>query len=194
MLHSEDRLYLQYKPDEAALSQLLDWQRAALVINPQAREVQQNRMHLTVIHFGIITDVYRELREQQADLTWEAYTHAVEEFINRSQSVLPEEITVRPERFELFGSRSSVLALRVRVPDALLAAHKQALSLLKECIISCGIMPPEMFMQGSLNFRFALRLEPHLSLIKAARHRPNVALEAAPPLKLSLMPMHYQSS
>ncbi len=191
-MHAHDRLYLQYRPDKSALEQLLDWQSSAIEVNPQGRPVQPDRIHLTVLHFGILADVFRELKEQNDNLTKDMFMTAVEKFARNTQDVLPSVTAVQPERFELFGSGSSVLALRVRTSPELEQAHKRALDMLVACIASCGISYPEMFIPGSRNFRFARQLQPHISLMKTARNKPTVDVSDAPPLNLEVMQIHYQ--
>ncbi len=191
-MHAHDRLYLQYRPDDDALQQLLTWQAVSQEVNPQSRLVQPDSVHLTVLHFGILADVFRELQQQQPALTKEIFLESVEQFVSYAETVLPSSTVVQPEGFELFGSRSSVLALRVRVSDDLMRAHAQARELLMQCLEACGISPARMFMQGSPNFRFALELQPHISLLKAARTTPNIDSAAAPALRLEAMPVRYR--
>jgi 2'-5' RNA ligase len=191
-MHAHDRLYLQYRPDKLAHNQLLAWQSSGIEQNPQARAVQPDRIHLTVLHFGILADVFRELREQNDNLTKDIFMKAVEQFVLDTQDVLPQATTVYPERFELFGSGSSVLALRVRTSPELEQAHRRAFDMLIKCIASCGISQPEMFVPGSRNFRFAKKLQPHISLLKTARSKPTADVSIAQPLKLEVMPVHYQ--
>jgi|AntRauTorcE11897_2_1112592.scaffolds.fasta_scaffold13548_2 hypothetical protein len=191
MLQRHERIYLQYQPDESSLTRLLDWQKLAAVSNPQARPVQPDRMHLTVIHFGILADVFRELQQAVPSLTWDVYQASVANFLQDAQTVLPAQATVTPHAFELFGAPHSVLALRVITDDVLIQAHQQALMYLKECLRTCGIQHPVAFMQGSANFRFALQLQPHISLLRSARSHPDIDLDVAQPLVLHAMKVHY---
>lgn len=191
-MQAHERLYLQYRPDENALEQLLDLQKRLIKANPQGVIVQPDHIHLTLIHFGILADVYRELHEQQPKLTKDFFNQATEQFAQESQKVLPAQTSVTLDKLELFGSRSSVLALRVGISSELREAHAQARTLLEQHIESCGIRPARLFMQGSPNFRFALKLEPHISLIKAARNLPTVSLEADTHLGLQAMPIVYR--
>jgi 2'-5' RNA ligase len=191
MLASKERIYLQYRPDESSLGVILNLQKKSTEANPQGRPVQQERLHVTVIHFGIAADVYRELSQQNPKLNWEEFARAAEQFITLSQSALPEEVTVQPTGLEFFGHRSSVLALSVRPDQTLIDAHQSSLQQLKDFLEACGISYPVAFMQGSTNFRYALTLRPHFSLVKAARHVPEDAPSDFPALKLKAMPIHY---
>ncbi|CAN5711746.1 hypothetical protein BH23PAT2_BH23PAT2_05290 [soil metagenome] len=192
MLQRHERIYLQYQPDESSLKRLLHWQDISAESNPQARRVQPDRVHLTVVHFGILADVFRELQQAVPSLTWDVYQASVASFLQDAQTVLPTQATVVPHAFELFGSYRSVLALRV-IPDGVLVqAHQQALTYLKECLQTCGIQHPVAFMQGSANFRFALQLQPHISLLRSARSRPEINLVAGQPLVLHAMNLHYR--
>lgn len=192
-MHAHDRLYLQYCPDDDALQQLLSWQASAQDVNPQARAIQRDGMHLTLLHFGILADVFRELQQQQPALTKEIFLESVDQFITYAETLLPSSTTVQAEGLELFGSRSSVLALRVAVSDELMRAHARARQLLVQCLEACGISPAQMFMRGSPNFRFALELQPHISLLKAARRVPKIDItEQASDLHLEAMPIRYR--
>ncbi len=186
-----ERIYLQYKPDEAALSHLLTWQQQAHRVNPQARPVPRDKMHLTLLHFGIAQDMYREVTQQQPDLSWDSFAAAVRSFIDASQEVLPQIVTAKPTDFALFGHQSSVLAINLTPSPELLAAHQAALKHLQQCIKSLGIEYPAAFMQGSPNLRFGLTLRPHISLLRAARHRPRSLDKLQRPLRLHVLPVHY---
>ncbi len=191
MLTSKERIYLQYQPNEEALSQLLHWQKRATQANPQGRPVQQDRLHVTVIHFGIAADVFRELSQQNSKLIWSDFTKSAKQFIETSEAALPAEVAVQPTKLEFFGYRSSVLALTVMPDQALIQAHKAALANLNSFLKSCGISYPVPFMQGSLNLRYALTLSPHISLIKAARHIPDDFPSSLPELQFKVMPVRY---
>lgn len=190
MVRASERLYFQYKPDAAALEQLLAWQRTASRHNPQARQIRSNRLHVTVLHFGILADVYRELQDQVPHLKWQTYADAVQTLIAESFAVLPPKITVQPSGYELFGPKSQVLALRVRVDDTLSQAHEKIVELLKSCLVACGVNYPVPFMQGSPNFQFARQLEPHISLLRAARFKPTESIDPMP-LYFHVLPIRY---
>lgn len=191
MLTSKERIYVQYQPDEEGLAQLLEWRELASRANTQGRPVQQDRLHVTVIHFGIIADVFRELTQQNSALDRGDFLKAAEQFIVASDTAMPKQVTVQPTGLEFFGFRSSVLALTATPDKKLTEAHRVSLANLKVFLKDCGIEYPVPFMQGSPNFRYALDLRPHISLIKAARHMPTDFPSSLPPLKLTLMPIRY---
>lgn len=191
MFSGDQRVYLQYKPNTESLTHLTSWQKSAIKENPQARPVRSDRLHLTVIHVGIIQDVYRELSAHLPNLDWTTYIGALHDFITQSQALLPEHIYVRPEGFAMFGHNSSVLAIAVTPDTGLEQAHAHSLERLKQFFIDCGMEFPVPFMQGSPNFRYALTLRPHISLLKAARHRPGALHNLPDALQLEAMPIHY---
>ena len=191
MLSGDHRIYLQYKPTTDSLAYLLEWQKSAIKENPQARPVQSDRLHLTVIHVGIIQDVYRELSAHLPQLDWITYTSALHEFITQSQSLLPKQVSVEPKGFAMFGHNSSVLAIALTPDTQLEQAHARSLEQLKLFFKTCGMEFPVPFMQGSPNFRYALTLRPHISLLKAARHRPPALQDVPNTLQLEAMPIHY---
>lgn len=192
MIAKHHRLYLQYRPDDAAHERLMTWQRKVMAVNPQARPIAAERIHLTVIHFGIIADVLRELREQLPSLDEAVFFRALDVFLVDSQAVLPEQAQLIPEQISLFGQTGSVVALSCRAGGQLTAAHQATLEHLKAFFRSVGISEPVGFMQGSPNFRFALTFRPHLSLAKAARQLPSErTIHSNEPLTLQRMKVHY---
>lgn len=191
MLQAHERVYFQYRPDETALARILAWQKQALKVNPQSRQIRPDRFHITILHFGILADVYRELQQRAPELKRETYESAVEEFIERANAILPAKASVNPEGFGLFGPQSHVLAIRVSVDEEIKYAHQKILEHLKHCLKACGITYPVPFMQGSPNFRFARELNPHISLLRAARRVPQVQPESSP-LAFTVLPIHYK--
>lgn len=192
MIAKHHRVYLQYQPDEAALQRLAEWQRAVMEANPQARPVAPGRVHLTVIHFGIIADVLRELNEQLPALDEAKFFQALEDFLGNTQAVLPKEAKLIPQKISLFGHTGSVVALSCRASDDLVKAHQVALEQLKDFFRTVGIAEPVGFMQGSPNFRFALTFRPHISLAKAARQLPlHREIDTQEPLTFQCMKLHY---
>lgn len=186
-----ERLYLQYKPDEQALQYLLDIQKIVKRANPQARTTNPDRMHLTLIHFGILTEVYEEIRMQQPKLTWGQYEASVIRFIDESQRQLPDTAVVTPLEVSMYGSRNSVLALKVNPGQRLMDAHAHCLAVLKEFLLECGIEYPMAFMQGSRNFSHAAEFNPHITLLRAARKRAGLSVEK-PELTFSRLPVRYR--
>jgi hypothetical protein len=195
MLKPHERLYLQYRPDsDHDRDALLQWQAALHEANPQARPVRPTQLHLTIIHFGILADVFRELKQVVYDLTWDTYEQAVTEFMVTSSDVLPASAVVVADKFSRYGSNAGVIAVDCKAGDDLIEAHQQSLQLLMKALEQCGVQQPVGFMQGSPNFRFALEFSPHISLLKAARTVP-ADVRTMPhghAFQLQAMPLHYQ--
>jgi hypothetical protein len=107
MLKPHERLYLQYRTDsDHDRDALLQWQAALHEANPQARPVRPTQLHLTIIHFGILADVFRELKQVVYDLTWDTYEQAVTEFMVTSSDVLPASAVVVADKFSRYGSNA----------------------------------------------------------------------------------------
>lgn len=192
MIAKHHRIYLQYRPDAASIERLVAWQKSIMAVNPQARPIASDRIHLTVIHFGIIADALRELREQLPSLDEAVFFRALDAFLADSQAVLPDHTLLSPEKISLFGHTGSVVAVSCRADGKLIAAHQAALEHLKSFFRSVGISEPVGFMQGSPNFRFALTFRPHLSLAKAARQLPSErTIHSDESLMLQRMKVHY---
>ena len=190
-MQPQHRLYFQYRPTPTSQEQLLQWQALASTANPQARSVAPERLHVTILHFGILADVYRELTEQQPPLSWDTYIQAAEQLFNEGQRHLPATLSVAAEQFALFGPQSGVLGVLCSQPPELVAAHRAVRTCLEAFLQSCGIAHPRGFMQGSPNFRFAVELRPHISLLRAARQVPDTSIQGHI-LELEAMPVHYR--
>ena len=192
MIAKHHRIYLQYQPDDSSLSRLMTWQREIMAVNPQARPISPERIHLTVIHIGIIADVLRELNEQLSSLDEAVFFRALDVFLADSQAVMPGQAQLIPQQISLFGHTGSVIAVSCQASEQLIAAHQAALEHLKSFFRSVGISESVGFMQGSPNFRFALTFRPHISLAKAARQLPsNRIIRTDEPLTLQRMKVHY---
>jgi hypothetical protein len=179
----QERLYLQYEPDKESLKQLLKLQTYALENNPQSRPLSSERLHLTLLHFGILSEVYDEIYRINTNLSWQHYSEAVKTFVKNSDRFMPEVARAKFLGFGLLGPNKNVLAARFEVDDAVSEAHVQALRALKVCLNQCGVENPEHFMLRSPNFRYAAVLNPHITLLRQAR---NMVLFETPTTELGL--------
>jgi hypothetical protein len=190
-MQRHERLYLQYRPDDPALPRLHDYQQRAVAVNPHGRIVNAERLHMTLIHFGILMELYEECKKSNPSLSWNQFETAVKEFVYSSQSLMPETIELVPLRYAFYGPKKSVLGLELQPDERLRKAHTKALGALKDCLFECGVPTPEHFMLRSPNLRFAQSFNPHITLVRMADQAPE-SLEESTPLLFHSLPILYK--
>lgn len=180
------RIYVQLLPDKATTDYLTHL-RDQLAPFVQGRAVDQDRWHVTILHFGIAEHVFHDIRRDYPALSKPAFNAALSSYIEQSKKNLPESMALTTESFELFGINENVLVLKLTPSDEIIAAHDQALTSLVTFLDNCGVKDTENFMKGSINFRWALDVKPHITLYRAVRNSQlsKVALE---PVELSFLP------
>lgn len=180
-----ERLYAQLKPDHQSLRHLLALQH---VTPPRGRTVQPERLHLTVIHFGIISDVLRKLPGDPA-----RQAQALHEYINRSQEILhtykDHTFELSPINIELFGEFGRTLVMTYAPSAALNDLHDRLVTTLRQFFSDCGVADVNGFMTGDSNFKHALTIQPHITLMKG--YVGNVPVVSPQPVRLRTMKLLY---
>lgn len=160
------RVYAQLKPDQAGLEHLLSVQSA---LPPQERgyAVSARQLHLTLIHFGKVFEIYDRLQTAVPDVTYETYETNLKAYIAGSEAAMPQHsITLRPSGFALFGNSHATLVVTYDTNQELLEAHQAQYWLLVSFLKKCGLEDPEGFMKKDVNFMFAQEPKPHITLYK----------------------------
>jgi|GEM_PF-1991479 len=178
-VYTSERLYLELAPVDKSLVGLTTLQQE-LPLRKPAWLIRPQKLHLTVIHFGIVREVYQELLAYNSRLTYEAYLSAVSFFVHDIRDLLPRQTTLRATGFHMFGPARTVLALTLHPNDELTYAHSQSLERLGHLLISCGINDVPAFIYKSHNFRYAPDLNPHITLARNVRTLKERSLPSYP--------------
>ena len=191
MMKPTERLYFQYAPDSSSIKELVQIQKQALKANPNARPMPLDKLHLTLLHIGIIQEVYEEIRSVNDNLPWDEFNDTLIKAIDGTQQTLPTEVDVSTSNIMMLGAHHDVLAVGLSTTEELKAAHGNAYQHLISFLSSCGIEHPVAFIHGSRNLRYSLNLIPHITLLRAARRAVDLSLEHIT-LRVSLLPVVYK--
>lgn len=165
---SSGRYYVQYQPDQAGREALLRVQ-ADLLKSGEGRPVPADELHLTIIHFGIFTEVLADVRRYKADVEERSFADGLQLFIKRCMDSAASEGAFTPAAIGRLGSHGSVVVLEGGVDAALATTHATCLEHLKAMLGGVLDSDPLPFMEQSPNFKHALTLRPHISLIRSER-------------------------
>ena len=162
-----DRIYAQLYPESDTLAELLRLQEG---LDPQqsGRLVPAKGLHMTIIHFGIINQVWNRLsRAVGTELTRQVYLRQIEKLVSSWEDCLRSVVVgLEPIGFTRFGKHGLVLAVEYRPTYEILELHQQCLARLVTFLQNCRVADPTRFMREDYNFTNALTLRPHISLYK----------------------------
>lgn len=184
------RLYAQMRPDDASLAHLLALLGSVSSAGPHGlRPVPRSQLHLTLIHFGKVRDVYRVIRSATG-ISLAAYEEALEGYIGRTEALLPPaSFRLQPVHLSGFGANGRTLVVEYAPTPELSALHAALLAELEDFLAGCGIEDTAGFMAGDPNFMFAPTLRPHITLARGYTGPPPVLPLA--PVTLTPMPVVY---
>lgn len=136
-------------------------------------------LHLTLIHFGKVPDIYRTL-SAYAHFDDNRFKTSLEQYVTATQALLPYRLDrLKCTGYSLFGSNNTTLVARFIATEELVSLHNALVDVLREFFRSIGIADPDTFMKRDPNFMYATELRPHVTLYKGYSGRlPIQQLEA----------------
>ncbi|WP_342024337.1 hypothetical protein AAE021_03895 [Arthrobacter citreus] len=192
------RLYAQLRPDDGSLMRLRDLQQELAALSEindggRPRWVSERGMHLTLIHFGKVRDVYA-LVSVATGITWEDYEELLAGYVAETEAAMPRQpVVLEPAVLSRFGRHGRTLVLEYFPSAVLMQSHAAAVAALEKFLRGCGIAEVDAFTAADPNFMFASRLRPHITLSRGfegtlpppsrgsgAFHAPGVRLESMP--------------
>lgn len=188
LLSNNIRLYAQMRPDETSLQHLSDIQRA-LPSQPRGYAVPAKRMHVTLIHFGKIHEIYA-LLQRSTGIKHDDYIRLLTGYIKNTNSLLPVGThRLEPLRWAAFGEHGNTLVIEYMPETELQSVHAKLSEVLQQFLRDCGVQDVEGFMAKDPNFKQALTFRPHLTLYKGYFSAlPDLSLS---PISLETMPLLY---
>lgn len=161
----DTRIYVQMKPDEAAVDALTAIGRD-LPAQDSGRLLPPEELHITLIHFGKAREVLAALRGA-ANVGDETFAAQLEAYVADTAALLTgDTYTLKPQGYARFGVRHATLVGRYEAPSELAGIHARAYDRLVRFIGGCGIANAEDFARGDPNFRYAGRFTPHATIYK----------------------------
>lgn len=170
------RLYAQMKPDLDGVRHLADVQ-SSLPEQKRGRAVAPKQLHMTLIHFGKVHDVFETLHAQTG-ISYADYAPRLAQYIKQSNTLLPAEpAVIHPRGFAFYGQRGGTLVIECETPEWIIETHARLVETLREFFSACGIGDIDEFMAGDINFMHVGELRAHITLYKGyAGDPPNVEL------------------
>ena len=164
----------------------------SLPVQQRGRAVPAGGLHLTLIHFGKIRDVYEDI-STVSGVGWKQYTAHLTRYIARTADLMPlRPVRLLPAGLARFGQRGGTLVVEYQLPAELAAVHSLMYQVLYTFLQDCGITGVDSFIAQNINFMHAPKLKPHITLYKGyAGPLPDIQLS---PVTLAGMPVVYPPS
>ena len=188
MTSAEPRLYFSIDLDPQSKLAILQLQ-SDLKARIDGRWVEANQLHITVIHFGILSEVYNQIKALNSALTTTVFERAVQDFKQSCSKLLLQNISLQSNGYASFGPHSNILVLKLKPNQMLINAHSAGLGHLMTFFTNCDVRTPLEFMQDNYNLKFAATFNPHISLARGIRRLPDDLPQ--PPPELVFMPASF---
>lgn len=157
---------MQYMPNAEALEYLLQLQQSAMEHSEKSRPVRPQQMHLTILHFGYVTETFTQINSVNLGLTRQQFILATKELVWRAAAVMPETITVQGHSLDLYGTHTNVLALSCHAGVDAYTTHSTVIAATKDFLKSCGISDIAQLPHRQRALQLTPVFNPHISLIK----------------------------
>lgn len=188
IIYPNIRLYAQMKPDDDGVSHLADVQRQ-LPKQARGRAVSLKQLHMTLIHFGKVYDVY-EILQQKTGISYDEYAIRLKYYIQQTNILLPTgPAIIQPKGFARYGQRGGTLVIEYDVPTWIIEAHGKLVGVLRQFFDSCGVKNIDEFMTEDINFMHASELKAHITIYKGyTGSLPEIELR---PVRIFTTPLVY---
>lgn len=188
-LEANIRLYAQMRPDQEGLEHLESLQRS---LPAGTRLLPRRQLHLTLIHFGKVLDVFRVV-SAAGGVGLDDYRELLAGYIRSTEELLPERnFVVQPLGVAGFGNSGRTLVAEYAPAADLARLHARLYRVLRDFLAACGIADVDGFMAADPNFMFASSLRPHITLARGyTGPQPNLRLR---PVTLRPLPVVYPPS
>ena len=202
-LSGNRRLYAQLRPDSESLAHLIELQQELAGLpeindGGRPRWVPERQMHLTLIHFGKVRDVY-SLVSVATGITRDRYEELLAVYVAETEAAMPRQpVVLEPAVLSRFGRHGRTLVLEYFPSAVLMQSHAAAVAALETFLRGCGIEDVEAFTAADPNFMFASRLRPHITLsrgfagaLPAPAHASSPEVFHLESVRLESMPVVY---
>lgn len=182
------RVYSQLAPNESSVNKLINLQNKLQLKKGQKR-MRASEFHLTIIHFGKSWDVFKTVNAKTG-VAREVFDAHLETFITRCEASIPsDDVLLTHTSYAKFGLRGQTLVAKFRCTDELRKVHAHQLMHLQDFFMCCGINDVDIFMANDPNFKYALSLEPHITIQKG--YQGGLPTDSLDDITCHFMPMRY---
>ncbi len=125
------------------------------------------KIHLTVFHFGIPTDLYKEFKVFQPELTLDEFLDRLGSMLMNFAELIPDSMESEILGLDLFGGRVNPKLGLVLERNKLMEEYRNKIIVgLVGFLHELGSANPEEFLQKSRNLRYSLnkKFVPHITL------------------------------
>ncbi|MBI3889032.1 hypothetical protein HY312_00435 [Candidatus Saccharibacteria bacterium] len=191
MITPHQKIYVQLQPSASAIQMLINTQ-AALTHQKTMRTVSSSKLHLTVLHIGLVQNLIDSI-SQHTGSTPDFIIGQIDIFITELSAIMqPYE----SKQFKLstlesanFGTKNTILVIKFKPTTELEELYASCLQTTTKLLERCGITSPISFMEHDRNLKYALSIKPHVTIAKSytgARIKPPDT-----EMEFSLMPLLY---
>jgi hypothetical protein len=115
-------------------------QQKTTFITPLFKPYSLEKIHLTLLHFGILSKLYEEIKRYNDTLQLEEYMQAVNETLEKIKPQLPQTNTLRAKQFILLGHpKHPLLCIEFQKTEELLTIRLPLEKALHEFLTLCGV-------------------------------------------------------
>ncbi|HSH55773.1 MAG TPA: hypothetical protein VK983_03035 [Candidatus Limnocylindrales bacterium] len=182
-----ESFYLQYMPDERAQNWLCELQTKYATTNSSERLTSPKAMHLTILHFGHLSDTLAQLQTVHSDLSAEMFYEGVAKLIRASDPLLPSQLELHATGIDLFGPHGTALAVTFKPTTELVKIHSSVHEKLGDFLEHIGIQQNAVLPHRKRALQIHPTIKPHITLIKGVQPQQHVLPErfnSAPQLRL----------
>lgn len=159
------RVLVQQKVKD--IEPVLVLQRNVSKINPDIELEKPEKLHMTLVHFGVPEELYEDFRKKNQNLTFNQFLDQFYKLLQKIENVVIEKEKVQAKKLDIFGEfPHHVAVIKIVKTPAIMKSRKVIVQSLKEFIRDLGITNVDQFMLQSPNLKFNLAdlYKPHITL------------------------------
>lgn len=168
-IDGSDRLYVQLKPDGPTTEYLAGILRDLKNRGVAGRYAKVEGLHLTILHIGIVDNVYAQLRSVNLGLPVDLFLSELGSFYAKAMAIAPWRMCLQVNGLELFGDKGGVAAVGYRRDEELDEAFGQVMVLVGSFLRSCGVMSESDVPRLAAGLQIQQALRPHVTLVKGVK-------------------------
>lgn len=165
MFDENHRIWLEQKVKN--ISEVAALQKCILDKNSTYVPYSQERIHLTIFHFGVPRELYREFSLENPGLNKDEFYKILNEIFESVKDLVVEDTALSVEGFDFMGNRRNPkLAIITEAPKFLEATRSRVMTALLDLMHQINIKDPDSFIKGSSNLRYSFNRDyiPHVTL------------------------------
>lgn len=159
------RVLVQQKVKD--IEPVLVLQRSVSKINPNFEPEKPEKLHMTLVHFGVPEELYEDFRKANPNLTFNKFLDQFLKLLQKIEPVVTEELTVDAEKLDILGeSPHHVIVIKIVKVPAIMKSRKVIIQALHQFIRDLDVADVDQFISQSPNLKYnpADVYRPHITL------------------------------